>query len=454
MKIILLSGGAGKRLWPFSNDTYSKHFLKFLKNNSTNVAESMLQRNWNNLAKLNLTPDTFIASNSAQSKLIRKQLNDNVNLIIEPSRRDTFPCIALVCSYLYSVLNVSLDENIIISPIDAYVDSDYFKMFSQISQTLDTSNYNLVLLGITPTFASSKYGYIVKDSKTLNVNSFVEKPDEAVASNLIANGALWNCGVFGFKLKYMIKHLMQKNIPINYSMLFNNYNNLPKISFDYQIVEKEQNIGVIPYNGLWKDIGTWDELSSVLDKNIYGNGILHNCSKTHLINNLDIPVAGVGLSDVIISASNDGILISNKSDSTKIKDIVNSFSERPMFEEKCWGYYNVISKAKYNDYEILVKKLHLEKGKNISYQKHFKRAEIWTIVNGCGTLVLNDTIRSVKTGDTINIAIGDKHCIYADTDLDIIEIQTGTVLKEEDIVRLEDRWNEILEYAKGILNEI
>lgn len=116
-----------------------------------------------------------------------------------------------------------------------------------------------------------------------------------------------------------------------------------------------------------------------------------------------------------------------------------------MFEEKCWGWYNVLSKAKYDNNEILVKTLHLDVGKNISYQKHFKRAEIWTIVNGSGTLVLNDKIRPVKCGDTINIAIGDKHCIYADKSLDIIEIQTGTTVIEEDIVRISDNWNEILD---------
>lgn len=346
---------------------------------------------------------------------------------------------------MYSVLNTSLDENIIISPIDAYVDSDYFKMFSKISHTLDNSNHNLVLLGITPTMPSSKYGYIVKDNHSFNVNSFVEKPNKDVATALIENGALWNCGVFGFKLRYMINQLIQQNIPTNYNALFNNYERLPKISFDYQIVEKEKNIGVIPYTGLWKDIGTWDEFSSVLDKNIYGNGLLHECTNTHIINKLDIPIAGVGLSDIIISASSDGILISNKESSPKIKDIANSFNQRPMFEEKCWGWYNVLSKAKYDNNEILVKTLHLDVGKNISYQKHFKRAEIWTIVNGSGTLVLNDKIRPVKCGDTINIAIGDKHCIYADKSLDIIEIQTGTAVIEEDIVRISDNWNEILD---------
>ncbi|TYS17741.1 mannose-1-phosphate guanylyltransferase [Rossellomorea vietnamensis] len=450
MKLILLSGGSGKRLWPLSNDARSKQFLKVL-DNGQGAFESMVQRVWAQLNNVGLEKETVIATSKSQVDMIKNQLNNQSDLIVEPSRRDTFPAIALAAAYFYTVKKASIEEVVSVLPVDPYVHDNFFEKVKEMESVIYNSDSDIALLGVQPTCPSTKYGYIVPEKERNNsldflpVNRFTEKPSEEVARELINDNALWNCGVFAFKLGYIIDILKEKGLPFDYEELLTHYDQLPKISFDYEVVEKASNIVVLPYNGYWKDLGTWNSLTEEMSTNHMGKGILGNeCKDTHLINELDIPVTVLGVSNLVVVASPDGILISEKQASTQIKEIVNNINNRPMYEERRWGWYKVLDHTKNdNSYEVLTKRIGILKGKNLSYQTHNLRNELWTIIKGEGILALNGVLRGVKQGDVVQIKQGDYHAIKAISDIEIIEVQSGSELIEEDIVRLYTEWQDI-----------
>ncbi|MFB9330972.1 sugar phosphate nucleotidyltransferase [Paenibacillus aurantiacus] len=453
MKLVLLSGGSGKRLWPLSNDSRSKQFLKVLTD-PQGMAESMVQRVWRQLGAAGLSRDSHIATSKAQVEVMQSQLGYETPLIVEPERRDTFPAIALAATYLYSVQGVGLQETIAVLPVDPYVEEAFFHKVKQLDDVLHESGADLALIGVTPTYPSEKYGYIIPTAEGAagttsyrRVSRFTEKPREADAVRLIEEGALWNCGVFAFKLDYIINMLIALELPIQYDEMAKQYMKLPKISFDYQVVEKAGHIAVSPYDGTWRDLGTWNTLTDEMEHKVLGRGIVsEDCENTHLINELDIPVTILGLSNVVVATSPDGILVSEKASSPRIKEVLNGIDSRPMFEERRWGHYRVIDFLKLADgNEVLTKRICIKAGRNLSYQYHEKRDEVWTIVSGKGELILNDVRSEVAAGDVVKIARGTRHSILASEDLEIIEVQTGSELVEEDIIRLSVGWNEIIE---------
>lgn len=458
MKLVLLSGGSGKRLWPLSNDSRSKQFLKVLENEN-NELQSMVQRVWGQIEKVGLDDSTVIATSKSQVEIIQSQLDDRVGLIVEPSRRDTFPAIALASSYLYSIKKANLDEVVTILPVDPYVHDNFFERVKELETVILESGADLALMGVQPTYPSSKYGYIVPDvgetkSEYRRVNRFTEKPSEEKARDLIENGALWNCGVFAFKLGNVINILESKGFPLNYNELLKEYEKLPKISFDYEVVEKTESIVVLPFDGYWKDLGTWNTLTEEMNTKQIGKGIICNDSKnTHLINELDIPVTILGASNMVVAASPDGILVADKASSPKIKELVGDFDNRPMYEERRWGWYRVLDYTKFeHGDEVLTKRIGINANHHLSYQFHLKRSEIWTIIKGEGLVAKNGEIKAIRPGDVVQIDVGEHHAIKAVTDLEFVEVQSGEELIEEDIVRVLSSWKEIEEQCSVSTN--
>ncbi|HHB2167326.1 MULTISPECIES: sugar phosphate nucleotidyltransferase [Bacillus cereus group] len=451
MKLVLLSGGSGKRLWPLSNDSRSKQFLKVLKSEK-NEMQSMVQRVWGQLTSLGIENDVVIATSKSQVDMINSQLGNDVSIIIEPERRDTFPAIALAASYLYSKEHVDLDEVVGVLPVDPYVENSFFERLLDLESALNSSNADLGLMGVTPTYPSEKYGYIVPNvekstQELIQVSHFKEKPATAEAEELLKQNALWNSGVFAFKLDKIISLLDQKGLPVQYDMLVQQYASLPKISFDYEVVEKTENIVALSYSGSWKDLGTWNTLTEEMGTDILGKGNMGiECEQNHIINELDIPVSVLGLSNIIVAASPDGILVSEKDASPRVKELVGDWDQRPMYEERRWGWYRVLDHTKYDDgNEVLTKRIGITASKNLSYQYHNNRSEVWTVVKGEGIFVLDEEIRVVRPGDVLEIQPRQKHAIKAVTDLEFIEVQSGSELIEEDIVRIYMQWNEIEE---------
>jgi mannose-1-phosphate guanylyltransferase len=448
MKLVLLSGGSGKRLWPLSNDARSKQFLRILEDKS-GQNESMVQRVWSQLMSVGLDSSTLIATSKSQVDILQNQLGLNKPLIVEPERRDTFPAVSLIASYLYSN-GVNLNEVIVILPVDPYVEDHFFYKLMELENVLNSSNAEIALIGVVPTYPSSKYGYILSkendnESVYLEVSTFIEKPNEKMAEELIEQNGLWNCGVFAFKLEYLINLLQQKGIPIQHKELIASYHELPKISFDYEVVEKANKLAVLPYDGFWKDLGTWNTLTEQMATNKIGKGIISEDSlNSHLINELDIPVTILGLSNVVVAAGPDGILVSDKRASPRIKELF-SFDELPMYVERRWGWYRVLDYTKNEEgKEILVKKIVIKAGKNLSYQYHNKRSEVWTIISGEGEFILNEVMKKIKPGDILQVPIEARHAIKAITDLEFIEIQSGNELIEEDTIRIVMNWSDII----------
>ncbi|MGK0701222.1 sugar phosphate nucleotidyltransferase [Priestia flexa] len=450
MKLVLLSGGSGKRLWPLSNDTRSKQFLKVLESKE-GQNESMVQRVWRQIEAVGLGKSTVIATSKMQRDMIHSQVGTDIPLIIEPERRDTFPAIALAAAYLHSEEKVSEDEVVVVLPVDPYVNDAFFERVKELEAVLQSSDADLALMGVKPTYPSSKYGYIVPRGQVnadehFTVERFTEKPSEEAAEELINLHALWNCGVFAFKLDYLLEILKEKELSLEFNDLEKSYQDLPKISFDYEVVENAKHIVALPYEGYWKDLGTWNTLTEEMATVQIGKGILtEDSTNTHLVNELDIPVTVVGVKDVIVAASPDGILVSDKASSPKIKELIADYNNPPMYEERTWGWSRVLDYAKYDEnHEMVTKRICILEGKNSSYHYHSLRDEVWTIVRGEGELVLDDSITRVKAGDIIHLPAGKKHGIRAINELEFIEVQTGSGISDKDFVRLLFKWDDVV----------
>ena len=446
MQLILLSGGSGKRLWPLSNDARSKQFLPLLASPDGGM-ESMIQRVVRQIREAQLTNNITFATNAIQRDSIINQLGEDVSVVTEPERRDTFPAIALAASYLAKEKKCGSDEIVVVMPCDVYTESRYFVTIGKMVETVKNNVADLVLMGIAPTYPSEKFGYVVpKKAETSEgvkmVERFTEKPNEEKAKELLAQGAYWNGGVFAFRLGYMMNIVDQYLKTNTFQETHKRYAEFPKISFDYEVAEKAESVAVVPFAGEWKDLGTWNALCEELPSTHIGNVMMgENNVNTHVVNELGIPVFCNGLKDVIVAASPDGIMVCDKQDSEKIKDYANKLITRPMYEERRWGNYCVLDNAKYEDgTRSLTKTIHLNAGKHISYQLHRHRSETWTCVDGEGIFVLDGERRLVKRGDVMNIPLGHHHAIKAITDLTFIEVQMGDPLVEEDIERFEFEW--------------
>ena len=423
MNIVLLSGGSGKRLWPLSNDIRSKQFIKLVKT-ETGDYESMVQRVYRQIRKVDAKATVTIATAKTQVSAIRNQLGDNVGISVEPCRRDTFPAIALATAYLTDVMGISPEESVVVCPVDPYVNEDYFEALKGLSDQADKGEANLVLMGIEPTYPSEKYGYIIPESadQTARVKTFKEKPDVETAEQYIAQGALWNGGVFAYKLKYVLKRAHELIDFTDYHDLFSKYETLTKISFDYAVVEKEENIQVMRFAGQWMDLGTWNTLTEAMEEPVIGKGVLNEvCENVHIVNEMDVPILAMGLHDVVISASAEGILVSDKEQSSYIKPFVDKFVQQTMFAEKSWGSFRVLDVESGS----MTIKVTLNPGHSMNYHSHQYRDEVWVVVAGEGRTIVDGMEQKVRAGDVITMQAGCRHTVFADTELKLIEVQLG-----------------------------
>lgn len=430
MNIILLSGGSGKRLWPLSNDVRSKQFIKIFKKED-GTYESMVQRVYRQIKEIDIGASVTIATSKNQVSSIHNQLGENVGICVEPCRRDTFPAIALASSYLKDVKHIDENEPVVVCPVDPYVENDYFEALKELSNEAEKTNANLVLMGIEPTYPSAKYGYIIPKGKekVSDVLTFKEKPTEEVAKTYIEQGALWNGGVFAYKLKYVLEKAHELIDFTDYDDLFNKYETLNKISFDYAVVEHEPHIEVIRFKGMWKDLGTWNTLTEAMEENIIGKGELNDkCSNVHIVNEMDVPILAMGLKDVVISASSEGILVSDKEQSSYIKPFVDKYEQQVMFAEKSWGSFKVLT----FDEKSMTIQVTLNKGHKMNYHSHEHRDEVWVITSGTGKTIIDGMEQNVHVGDVITMARGCKHTIVAETELKLIEVQLGEEISVND----------------------
>ena len=289
------------------------------------------------------------------------------------------------------------------------IDPDaYYEAVKKLGDLAKEGTSNLTLMGIEPTYASEKYGYIIPTSKesVSLVKEFKEKPDTATAEKYIEQGALWNAGVFAFKLSYLLSKSHEMIDFTDYRDLYSKYSTLTKISFDYAVVEKEPEISVLRYSGRWKDVGTWNMMAEVMSEPTIGNVMLE---------------------------SGDGILVADKEQSGYMKPYVEKISTEVHFAEKSWGEYQVIDAGE----GYITVKASLKAGSRMSYHSHEFRDEIWTVLRGRGRTVIDGMEQDVRPGDVVTMAAGCKHTVIAVTDLVLLETQIGESISEKDKIKFD-----------------
>ncbi|WP_165822548.1 sugar phosphate nucleotidyltransferase [Paenibacillus montanisoli] len=453
MRIVLLSGGSGKRLWPLSNEVRSKLFLKLLPSESGGN-QSMIQRVCGQLEEAGLLPETTIVAQASQAEMFQSQVGDKLCMVAEPCRRGTFTAVALAAAYLHDKLGVAPEETVCVMPADLYVEAAFFTVLKRFPDYLSQSGTELALLGTLPDHPSSQFGYIVPEKSDeaaaakgyLPIVQFVEKPDEAHAARLIASHAMWNCGVFAFPLSFMLSILGSRGLPAGYDDLLGRYTQLPDASFDVEVAEKTAHSVVIPYEKGWSDLGDWRVFTEYLGSSVIGLGEISGGSvQSHVVNELACPIRLIGVSNVIVAASAEGILVADKGKANQIKQLLGGSPEHPMSGEKRWGTYRILDYSKTDAAaESLTKKIDLLPGKHTSYHLHAHRKETLVILSGTGTFVYEDKLASISAGDVLHIPAGAKHAVQAASLLAYLAIQIGADLTREDVQRIAVTWTDIV----------
>ncbi len=445
MKIVLLSGGSGQRLWPLSNDNCSKQYIKFIEHDKEVSEEnllsrrnekcSMLQRVYEQLCEVGFSEDVIVAASESQREIVAGQLGDKVLFSSEPMRRDTFPAVLLASSFVKTKCKASEDEVVAFVPVDPYVNIDYFKKISELGELVKTRKGVIGLMGAKPTYPSEKYGYILmNDAEGTEVKGFAEKPDLTKAEELLADGALWNCGVFCFKLSTAAKWAAKYNLPFDYDVLYKeeSYETLPKISFDYEVLEHTDNIIAVSYGGMWKDIGTWNTLTEEMSENILGKAVMDDTSAgSDVINTLEVPVILMGGKDLVVVASRDGILVADKERSSHLKQYLDKVDTTPRYEERKWGTIKTLERSVEDGVGVVTNKVKVEPGQFTTYHRHLLHDEIITVISGTGTLLLNGTKILLAPGTTFTVSRGMLHQILANSKLKYIEVLMGQVDKDD-----------------------
>ncbi|WP_372007599.1 sugar phosphate nucleotidyltransferase [Paenibacillus chitinolyticus] len=438
MKIILLSGGSGKRLWPLSNEIRSKTFLKLLPA-PDGGRESMLQRVCRQLDAAGLLSSTSIVTHFSQFEIVRSQVGEKIPVLAEPHKRGTFTAIGLASRYLHTQ-GISPDEIVCFMPADPFVDAAFFEKVASLPSVLARSGARMALIGTKPSFPSTQYGYIVPASAQdreaapyLSVAEFAEKPDEQGASALLSRGALWNSGVFAFANSFMLEVLASRGLPDDYGQLLGLYDKLPELGFDEEVVEKTKPIVVLPYDGRWDDLGNWQALAPHLEGRAVGPGeVSDDSADTHIVNELSSPVHVIGVSGIIVAASPDGILVASKAGSSRIKQINPGKRRAPMYEEYRWGTVTVLDRVPPTGdanagTEVVIRRITLLPGKSFPYRAHGSAKKSWTLLSGSGQMILDGRITRVKTGDVLHLEPAAGYALLADTTgpVELIEIEFG-----------------------------
>ncbi|MBY9080114.1 cupin domain-containing protein [Paenibacillus sp. HN-1] len=457
MQVVLLSGGSGKRLWPLSNEVRSKAFLRLLPAASGGL-ESMIERVCSGLAAAGLLSSCCVVTHRTQVEITRRSIGESIPVLAEPHKRGTFTAISLAAAYLRETRGIDPEEVVTILPVDSYVEPAFFSLIARFPQVLAESGADVALIGAAPRSPSTQFGYIVprprpegvpepeagETEKYFEVARFAEKPDEAGAKTFIGEGALWNCGVFSCKLGYLLSQAQAGGLHTDYRELLDCYGQLSERSFDVEVIERSQRAVVIPYEGLWEDIGSWDALTPHLGKQVTGAGTLSPDSEgSFLINELSCPIHVIGVKDTVVAAGPDGILVAGKDRAKEIKNALTGEPKKPMVEERRWGISRVLDWSRIGEQgETIVSKVTLLPGGHSSYHLHRHTREMWTVLSGSGEYRLESGPRPMRAGDVIAVPPGAGHALKAGAEaleLIVTEIREAGA-PAEDIVRITYDW--------------
>lgn len=367
--VVLLSGGSGKRLWPLSGSTRSKQYIRFLADEQSGERCSMVQRVWKQLVQSGMAKHCVVCAGVQQEEILRRQLG-NIDIALEPEGRDTFPAVVLSCAYLKSRKAASDSDTVCFMPVDPYTRSSYYKTLRRMPGILSKSGAEIVLMGIRPKFASGSYGYILPGKRSegfFSVDSFCEKPGMSEAKRLIGLGALWNGGVFCLRIGTARRLLAERGLPFDYEGLCRRYSDLPQISFDHAVVETCSNLAGVEFRGMWKDIGTWNAAAKILHDAVRTNCVESvACRDLYAVNETNVPLVAIGVKNLVVAVSRDGILVADADTDLHLKQAVSRLPRRPSFEEKSWGTITVLDYFREGETEYLVREMQVEPGKKLN----------------------------------------------------------------------------------------
>lgn len=473
MKLVVLAGGGGTRLFPISRTSYPKQFLKLTSERSL-LIETIKRFNKEIAPK-----DIIIVTNKEYKHHVLTELKacglEKAHVILEPVARNTAPAIALAVLYCKEVLKADDSECVLVTPSD-HVITPAESVMSAVgkAEALSSGNY-FITFGIVPNKPETGYGYIKarKDSVILEkdgtegttyptayeVESFVEKPNKQKAEAYLASGEYyWNSGMFAFSVGTFLKELEEhchdiyQLVQEGYQRAIKSFEQMPNISIDYAIAERSQRVAVIPLALKWSDVGSWDALYDILDKDTQGNALKGDCVALDCQNSLlvgsDRLVAAVGLQDTIVVETNDAIVVAKKGESQKIKDLVSQLKGKKRKEVnehtttyRPWGSYTVLTES----IGYKVKRIMVLPGERLSLQMHYHRSEHWVVIAGTAKVTIGEEELMVHESESVFVPKSTKHCLEnpGKIPLEIIEVQTGAYLEEDDIVRFNDIYGRV-----------
>ena len=463
MKIILLAGGGGTRLFPLSRTRFPKQFLKVVGE------ESLFVQTVRRFLAVTAADDLVIVTNGSYEHLVKSELAtcgaQNAHVVLEPTGRNTAPAIALAAAYCRDKLGATDEEVLFVSPCDHIIKPADMFAASAREAMKNAESEAIVTFGVVPTSPETGYGYIQAgealqepdaegNGGVYEVQSFREKPDRETAERYVADGRYyWNSGMFALTIGRFLRELecQQPDIfalvsrPV--SDVLNQFEHMPDVSIDYGIMEKAANVLVIPLKAYWNDIGSWDAIYDVLGKDGAGNAVKGDCITIGCSNTLMLShrhlVAGIGLEDLLVVETADAILVAKKGESQKVKEVVASLKKQKRREAeehttdyRPWGSYTVLGEG--SDYKI--KRIVVNPGQILSLQMHHHRSEHWVVVSGTAMVTIGDQVRAVCENHSVFVPQTVKHRMEnpGKVPLVLIEVQSGNYLGEDDIVRFED----------------